>query len=116
MTENALTDTPEAPAERSKIASLASMLVRDPVALVSLLVLVIMVLFALIGPIFLGREATTINLRARNLPPFTMDNGWTYILGADSLGRSMLARIIVGAQTTFTIAASAVLTSMVVGA
>src|SRR5690606_17973142 len=64
---------------------------------------------------FLWEPATKMVLNKRNLPPFSLENGWIYILGADSLGRSMLARIIVGAQTSLTIASAAVLVSMTAG-
>ena len=70
---------------------------------------------ALIGPYLFGELATKVNLRQRNLPPFTLDNGFLYVLGADSLGRSLLARIIVGAQTSLAISACVVVVSMIVG-
>lgn len=101
--------------ERGNLAVLAGMLLRDPFAVASVAVLVILALFALIGPFLLNDAAVSMNLRMRNLVPFNMDNGWVYYLGADSLGRSMLARIVVGARTTFTIALCAVSLSMVVG-
>ena len=37
------------------------------------------------------------------------------MLGADTLGRSILARLVVGAQNTLGIAAAAVVTSMLIG-
>ena len=40
------------------------------------------------------------NLRSRNAPPFTLEQGWLYLLGADALGRSILARLVVAAQNT----------------
>lgn len=55
------------------------------------------------------------NLLARNAKPFSLDKGWPFILGADALGRSLLARIIVASQNTMLIAASAVVISTVVG-
>lgn len=104
-----------ASAERGNLAVLVGMLLRDPFAVAAMGVLVILALFALIGPLLLNDAAVSMNLRMRNLAPFSLDNGWVYYLGADSLGRSMLARIIVGARTTFTIALCAVSMSMVVG-
>ena len=70
---------------------------------------------ALIGPIFLFDAATDMNLRARNAPPFDLDGGLAHILGADSLGRGLLPRIIVATQNTMLIAASTVLCSLVIG-
>ena len=39
------------------------------------------------------------NLRGATLAPFDLEQGWLFILGADALGRSLLARIIVAART-----------------
>jgi peptide/nickel transport system permease protein len=52
----------------------------------------------------------------RNAPPFSFDRGWLYVLGADTLGRSMLARLILASRNTLAIAAAAVALSLVVGA
>lgn len=91
------------------------MLLRDPFATVSAAFLVILILLAVFGPFFLWDAATEMSLRKRNLAPFSLDQGFIYILGADSLGRSMIARLIVGAQTSLSIAAGAVLVSMTLG-
>jgi peptide/nickel transport system permease protein len=88
---------------------------RDKFALVSALYLGLMVLCALFGPALLEDTATKMNLRGRNAPPFTLDQGWLYVLGADSLGRSILARIIVAAQNTLAVAAAAVALAMALG-
>ncbi|MGH6902498.1 MAG: ABC transporter permease [Geminicoccaceae bacterium] len=88
---------------------------RDKFALVSALYLGVMVLCALFGPALLEDAATKMNLRGRNAPPFTLDNGWLYVLGADALGRSMLARIIVAAQNTLAVAAAAVALALAIG-
>ena len=52
----------------------------------------------------------------RNAVPFTLEHGWAYVLGADSLGRSILARLLVAARSTLTIAAAAVIIAMTFGA
>ena len=96
--------------------SLLSMLWRDKLAFVSAVILVFIVLFAVLGPTLLGELATDQNLRGRNSPPFNLDRGWAFILGGDSLGRPMLARLIVAANSTILIAAGTVFSSMVVGA
>jgi peptide/nickel transport system permease protein len=88
---------------------------RDKFALVSALYLGVMVLCALFGPALLEDAATKMNLRGRNAPPFTLDNGWLYVLGADALGRSILARIVVAAQNTLAVAAAAVALAMAIG-
>ena len=48
----------------------------------------------------LGELAQAQDLAARNLPPFSVAEGWQYILGSDTLGRSMIARMMVAAGTT----------------
>jgi peptide/nickel transport system permease protein len=88
---------------------------RDKFALVAAIYMVIVTLCALFGPALLGDAANAMNLRGRNAPPFTFDKGWLYVLGADALGRSILARIIVASQNTLAIAAAAVVISMLVG-
>lgn len=99
----------------SQLGILWRMLLRDRFALVAAIFLLILALAALVGPFLLGDLATKVNLRQRNLPPFTLEHGILYVLGADSLGRSLLARIIVGAQTSLAISACVVVVSMIVG-
>jgi peptide/nickel transport system permease protein len=88
---------------------------RDKFALVSALYLGLMMLCALVGPALLEDAATKMNLRGRNAPPFTLEHGWLYVLGADALGRSILARIIVAAQNTLAVAAAAVALALAIG-
>lgn len=89
---------------------------RDPLVAAAAIYILAIVLTALIGPLFFDPVAANrSNLRMRQLAPFDLDNGWLYVLGTDSLGRSMLVRLIVSARTTLTIAASTVCLSLVVG-
>jgi len=90
-------------------------LVRDPFALASAIWLLLIVLFATLGPLLLGDAATDMNLRARNLPLGSIENSWLGILGYDPLGRSVLARCIVATQTTIGIAAAAALAALTIG-
>jgi peptide/nickel transport system permease protein len=78
-------------------------------------VLLVVAACAAVGPMLLGDLATEQNLRATNLPPFSLGAGWAFLLGSDSLGRSMLARLIVAAGTTMSVAVPAVFLSLVVG-
>ncbi|HWV21443.1 MAG TPA: ABC transporter permease [Devosia sp.] len=96
--------------------SLLSMLWRDKLAFTSALALLVIVLFAALGPALLGELAGDQNLRGRNFPPFSFDRGWAFFLGGDSLGRPMLARLVVAAHSTMLIAAGTVLSALVVGA
>ncbi|UXN71002.1 ABC transporter permease [Devosia neptuniae] len=109
------TAIPPAPT-KSRAAPLLAMLWRDKLAFVSAIVLIIIVLFALLGPALLSDLATSQNLRGRNSPPFDLARGWAFVLGGDSLGRPMLARLIVAARSTMLVAAGTVLAAMVVGA
>ncbi|KFC64564.1 Dipeptide transport system permease protein DppC [Devosia sp. LC5] len=109
------TAIPPAPAKR-RAAPLLAMLWRDKLAFVSAIVLIVIVLFALLGPALLSDLATSQNLRGRNSPPFDLARGWAFVLGGDSLGRPMLARLIVAARSTMLVAAGTVLAAMAVGA
>jgi peptide/nickel transport system permease protein len=97
------------------LGRLFRLLRRDAFATVSLIFLLLMVAAAVFGPWLLGDAGTRQNLRLRNAPPFSLQHGWLYVLGADTLGRSMLARLILASRNTLTIAAAAVALSLVVG-
>nr|WP_205932897.1 ABC transporter permease [Rhizobium leguminosarum] len=92
-----------------------TMLWADKLAFFAALFLLIVLLCALFGPLLLEAIATKQNLRGRNAPPFDITRGLLYVLGADALGRPLLARVIVAAQNTILVAAAAVLASSVVG-
>jgi peptide/nickel transport system permease protein len=77
--------------------------------------LILIFVAAIIGPELLGNAATKLNLRARNTPPGAIEKGWLTILGTDSLGRSMLARLVVATRSTLAVAVSAAVLSMVMG-
>ncbi|MBO0145377.1 ABC transporter permease [Agrobacterium sp. Ap1] len=97
------------------VRQLAIYLTRDKLALCAAAFLTILALCVMFGPLLVGEMAGKLGLRQRNLAPFSLDQGFVYILGADTLGRPILARLIVGAQTTIGIAAAAVFCSMVIG-
>ncbi|BBD40274.1 ABC-type dipeptide/oligopeptide/nickel transport system, permease component [Aminobacter sp. Y103A] len=104
-----------AQATPSALRDIVSSLLRDKVALVSAAFLAIVLVCVALGPTLLADKARAMNLMQRNAAPFSFDRPWLYILGADALGRSVLARIIVASQNTILIAGTAVLTSLVVG-
>ncbi|QDY70989.1 ABC transporter permease [Qingshengfaniella alkalisoli] len=91
------------------------MLWADKLAICAAIFLIVILLCAVFGPMFLEDMAANTNLRARNAPPFELERGFFFILGGDALGRPLLARIIVAAQNTMVIAAGAVLASLIVG-
>ena len=101
---------------KSALRTVLGMLWRDKFATAAVIFLLVAILCALLGPALLGEAATKQNLRGRNAPPFSLEQGWLMILGADALGRPLLARIIVAAQNTLMIAAGAVALSATIGA
>jgi peptide/nickel transport system permease protein len=109
MTDMSLAKSP-APAPQAKAApALFSMLWRDKLAFASAIILILIVVAALIGPALLGEMANDQNLRGRNFAPFSLARGWEFFLGGDSLGRPMLARLIVAAHSTIIIAGGTVI-------
>ncbi|HAY42333.1 MAG TPA: ABC transporter permease, partial [Micrococcaceae bacterium] len=97
-------DKPLAAGRKAKSAgrlgrpSMFSMLLRDKFATVAAALLGVVILIAIFGPALMGELATKQNLMFMNKPPFDPANGWAYVLGSDSLGRSMLARLVVATQ------------------
>lgn len=88
---------------------------RDKFAFAAALFLLGMIFCAIFGPSLLNDVATKMDLKQRNAPPFELERGWLFFLGADALGRSILARIIVASQNTLSVAAAAVAAAMVIG-
>src|SRR5690606_11336042 len=107
------TDRPvrESQPEPSVFRTYAKMLWRDKLAFASAIFILMAVLAAIAAPIFLEHQATAMNLLMRNAAPFDLNDGLWYILGGDTLGRSVLARILVAARNTLLVAASAVFAS-----
>lgn len=91
------------------------MLLADKFALCAAIFLVVILILAIVGPAWLGDLATKQNLRGRNAAPFDWERGWVWWMGADALGRPLLARIIVATQNTLLVAAGAVALSAIVG-
>ncbi|WBB62589.1 ABC transporter permease [Streptomyces sp. WMMC500] len=104
-----------APAARGSRVSLWRLLLRDRVATAAAAVLVLITLTAAFGPLLVESAANDQDLENVNQAPFSLDSGWLDVLGTDPLGRSVLARLIVAAQTTFSVAVPAVLLSMAIG-
>ena len=98
-----------------KLKRIFSMFLNDKLALVSMIFLTFILFVAIFGPYLINDTFTKMNLRLRNLAPFSFDHNFMYFLGADALGRSMIARLIVGTQNTMFIAGSAVILSMTIG-
>lgn len=112
MSDTTLHDVPKT---RGPVARWLALLWADKFAFFAAIFLLVALLCALFGPALLDTLATKQNLRGRNAPPFDLSRGWVYVLGADALGRPLLARIVVAAQNTLLVAGAAVLASAVVG-
>lgn len=105
--------------KRTPISTVAkelfSLLWQDKRAFFAAILLLVVLFLTFFGPSLLADQARAVNLMARNAPPLSLEKGWLFVLGADALGRSLLARIVVASQNTILIAASAVFLSMTVG-
>ena len=91
------------------------MLLADKFALCAAIFLIFVLILAIVGPSWLGDLATKQNLRGRNAVLFDWERGWVWWMGADALGRPLLARMIVATQNTLMVAAGAVALSATVG-
>lgn len=107
--------TPTSQPSRSTIHRYLMLLWHDKFATAAVIFLLLIFLAALFGPAVFEASSNKINLLARNAPPLSFKYGWAFILGADSLGRSIFLRLIVGAQNTMLLAASAVVCSLLIG-
>jgi oligopeptide/dipeptide ABC transporter ATP-binding protein len=92
-----------------------ALLLQDRFAFAAALVLLAVAVCAVLGPVLVGDLATRQNLRDPGRAPFSLDHGWAYVLGSDSLGRPVAARLIAAAGTTMSVAVPAVLCSLAVG-
>ena len=106
--------------QRSKASSnnfkkILSMFLNDKLAFISIIFLILIIIIAVLGPSLTSASFTKMNLRLRNLAPFSFEHDIMYFFGADALGRSMIARLIVATQNTMFIAATAVFFSMTLG-
>lgn len=105
----------EAAEAGDKKPGLFRLLLRDKFATAAAAVLVLVGLTAVFGPALMGDLATKQNLLFANKAPFNPANGWEYFLGSDSLGRSVLARLVIATRTTVAVALPAVAIALVIG-
>lgn len=91
------------------------MFMASPMAVASVGWLIFVVLVALIASPLVEEAANRQALALRFLTPFANDQGFAFILGADSLGRPILLQLIIGARTSLLVAALAVTMSAITG-
>lgn len=99
----------------SALVSTFRMLWADKFALCGAVFILLALFCAIAGPALFEDAAMRPNLRGRTAPPFSLENGWINVLGTDSLGRSMLARILVASRNTLAIALTSVGFALAVG-
>lgn len=78
-------------------------------------VMVLIVLFALLVPMFWIHDPYKQSLLERMKPPVFLGGSWIHPLGTDTLGRDILARLAKGAQVSLTIGAFAATLSALIG-
>ncbi len=83
---------------------------KNPVAMISLVVLVLLVLVALLGPAICGQDYTYMEPMLKNQAPSA--EHW---FGTDMLGRDLFARVCVGARVSLLIALVCTLVQVVIG-
>lgn len=87
----------------------------DVFATIAFAFIVILLASAIIGPMFMDTQSSGMNLKLRNVSPFSAGTGIEYLLGGDLLGRPILPRILIAARTTLTITICVVAVSLLVG-
>jgi peptide/nickel transport system permease protein len=91
-------------------------LLRDPGAVVGVVILIVMVGAALLAPFIAPYDPETTDLRARNTPPAWESGGSTaHLLGTDPVGRDMLSRMIYGARVSLFVAFTVTVLATIIG-
>ena len=100
------------PVYRRALAELA----RDPIAITAVVVLLLVIVAALIGPFIAPYDPTDQDLLARLSPPAWQARGTIeHPLGTDNLGRDILSRLIYGARVSVSVGLVVVLLGAIVG-
>ncbi|MFI7427781.1 ABC transporter permease [Micromonospora sp. NPDC049836] len=100
-----------APAGISRRARVLRRLRRNPLAVVSFVVLALAAVVALLSPWIAPHEVQQTDFAHTFSPPGTPG----HLLGTDDLGRDVLSRIMLGARASLQVALLAVATSLVIG-
>lgn len=90
-------------------------ILRNKSAMFGLIIIAILLFVAIFAENIVPHNPYETNLWENNRPPEWFGPDSEYILGTDDLGRCVLSRIIMGARVTILIAASAIISSMIVG-
>lgn len=88
----------------------AAQFVRNPAAMISLGVLVAVVVFCFVGPVFYHSDQVHVNLTLKDLSP-----GTGHPLGTDDVGHDILGRLMYGGQASLEIGVAAGIIATVIG-
>lgn len=83
---------------------------KNPIAMASLVVLVLLIIMCIIGPYIRGYDFVTKNVKMKN-----QGVSWEYWFGTDYLGRDLFSRVWMGARASIIIALVATALKLVVG-
>src|SRR3989338_306304 len=83
---------------------------RDSAARFGCFLLLALIIFSLLGPLFSDVSYSDTNLHLRNTPP-----GLLFFFGSDELGRSIFVRVCYGAKISLFVGLSAAVIDMVIG-
>ncbi len=102
-----------APAWRQETLTqrVAGFFLRDRRAMVGMILLVVMLFAAFVGPRLVPYEPDQPNVRNRFAAP-----SWSHWMGTDRSGRDLLSRVLAGASVSFRVAIGAALLALLIGA
>ncbi|NLT49179.1 MAG: ABC transporter permease [Clostridiales bacterium] len=83
---------------------------KNKVAMVSLIIVILLILFAFVGPLFFEHDYTTQVRGDENIDP-----SWGYPFGTDNLGRDLLVRTMFGTRISLIVGIAASLIVLVIG-
>ncbi|NLT47345.1 MAG: ABC transporter permease [Clostridiales bacterium] len=83
---------------------------KNKVAMVSLVIVILLLLFAFVGPLFFEHDYTTQVRGDENIDP-----SWQYPFGTDNLGRDLLVRTMFGTRISLIVGIAASLIVLVIG-
>ncbi len=89
----------------------AGFFLRDRRAMVGMILLVVMLFAAFVGPRLVPYEPDQPNVRNRFAAP-----SWSHWMGTDRSGRDLLSRVLAGASVSFRVAIGAALLALLIGA
>jgi ABC-type dipeptide/oligopeptide/nickel transport system permease subunit len=115
MTVGTVDDELLAEPPRRRLAKLRPLL-RSPGGTFGAAVFLLLILMAVLAPVFAPHDPLQQSLRDANTPPFWMSGGSTrFLLGTDTLGRDILSRLIYGSRVSLTVAVGGVLIAATLG-